>query len=106
MEVSKDTFVLFVLFLIYIGGDIYTARMSHAKLETYIKESGDYAVGNMLRNAKLENRIDSLQIETQALAKTVIYLDSCQQSKAQKGEKAERRGKFVGGLLRGLFPGM
>lgn len=106
MSISKDTFFLFVIFMIYIGGDIYTAKVSHQKIEKHINESSDYAIGNMLRNAQLENRIDSLKVETEALAKTVIYLDSCQQQKAQKQDKAEKRGRFVGGLLRGLFPGI
>jgi phage tail tube protein FII len=106
MSVSKDTFFLFVLFMIYIGGDIYTAKVAHQKLETVCKEASDYSIGGMLRNARLEARIDSLKIETEALAKTVIYLDSCQQQKVQKQDKAEKRGRFVGGLLRGLFPGI
>jgi hypothetical protein len=106
MTIHRDTFIMLLVFLLYVGGDIYTARVSHDKLETYIKESGDYAVSNMLRSAKLENRIDSLKVETEALAKTVIYLDSCQQAKTIKQDKAERRGKFVGGLLKALFPGL
>ena len=40
------------------------------------------------------------------LAKTVLYLDSCQQTKTVKQDKAERRGRFVGGLLKSLFPGL
>lgn len=106
MTISKEGAFILVIFLLYIGGDIYTTRIAHQKLETYIKESGDWAVGNMLRNANIETRIDSLKVETAALAKTVIYLDSCQQQKAQKQDKAERRGRFVGGLLKGLFPGL
>lgn len=106
MEVSKDTLILFILFVVYVGGDIYTAKVSHQKLEAVVKESADYGVGNMIRNAKLESRIDSLEAETEALAKTVIYLDSCQQAKTQKADKAEKRGRFVGGLLKGLFPGI
>jgi hypothetical protein len=104
MTVNKDTFVLFIIMLIYVGGDIYTARQAHHKLETFIKETGDYAVGAMLRNAAIENRVDSLQAQNKALAKTIIYLDSCQSEKVRKGEKAERTGRFVGGIIKGLFP--
>lgn len=106
MSISKDTFVLFLLFIIYIGGDVYTARQTHNKLETYIKENSEWSMGSIWKTSNLEKRIDSLKLENQALAKTVLYLDSCQQVKTQKGERAERRGKFVGGLLRGLFPNM
>lgn len=106
MTVNKDTFILFIVFLIYVGGDIYTARQAHHKLETFIKETGDYAVGTMLKSATIENRIDSLQAQNKALAKTVIYLDSCQNEKLRKGEKAERTGRFVGGIIKGLFPAL
>jgi hypothetical protein len=66
-----------------------------------------------LINRHLSWQIDSVQYVADkatynniVLAKTVIYLDSCQQSKTVKHDKAERRGRFVGGLLKGLFPGL
>lgn len=52
----------------------------------------------------LQQQIDSLKQEKVVLAKSVLYLDSCQQLKATKAERAERRGKFLGGLLKGLLP--
>lgn len=52
----------------------------------------------------IENKIDSLEMTDQAFAKSILYLDSCNNSKLTKVERAERRGRFVGGLLRGLFP--
>lgn len=57
-----------------------------------------------LKIALIESKIDSLIIRDDAFAKSIIYLDSCNNSKLTKQEKAERRGRFVGGLLRGLFP--
>lgn len=106
MEVSKDTFVLFCLFIIYIGGDIYTARIEHKKIEKHVTEAEAWSAGAMVAHAHQDQQIDSLKSETKALAKTVLYLDSCLQSKAQKADRAEKRGRFVGGLLKGLFPGM
>ena len=44
MTISKEGAFILVVFLLYIGGDIYTTRIAHQKLETYIKESGDWAV--------------------------------------------------------------
>jgi hypothetical protein len=106
MTISKDTFVLFLVFLLYVGGDIYTARIAHQKLDNLIKQNEEWAAGALFKNAATESRIDSLKVETQALAKTIVYLDSCQSNKTIKQDRAERRGKFVGGLLKGLFPGL
>jgi hypothetical protein len=54
----------------------------------------------------LQTQIDSLEIQNIALGKSVIYLDSCQQIRTTKTDRAERRGKFVGGLLKSLFPSL
>lgn len=104
MTINKDTFVLFVVFLIYVGGDIYTARVQHEKLNQLIKSNEELTAGAWIKNIRTEKRIDSLNLETSALAKSVIYLDSCQNEKARKNEKAERTGRFVGGIIKGLFP--
>lgn len=53
-----------------------------------------------------ESRIDSLKEANAKIVKATIYIDSCQSSKVQKADRAERRGRFVGGLLRGLIPGI
>lgn len=52
----------------------------------------------------VERDLDSMNTKINALAETVIYLDSCNQTRTNKANRAERRGRFVGGLLRGLFP--
>lgn len=51
-----------------------------------------------------EYEIDSIHTKIGKLATATVYLDSCQQQKTQKTERAERRGRFVGGLLKGLLP--
>jgi hypothetical protein len=82
-------------------------------LHTLKKTQQEVNLKQDLINRHLTWQLDSVQHITDkaaanniVLAKTVIYLDSCQQSKTVKHDKAERRGKFVGGLLRGLFPGI
>jgi hypothetical protein len=104
MTVNKDTFALFIILLIYIGGDIYTTRVEHNKLKALIKTNEEYSAAALFRHVRAEARIDSLKVETKGLAKTIIYLDSCQSEKVRKGEKAERTGRFVGGIIKGLFP--
>ena len=54
----------------------------------------------------LDSNMHKASLNANALAKSVVYLDSCQQSKVAKQDRAERRGRFVGGLLKGLFPGI
>lgn len=50
--------------------------------------------------------IDSLKAQNEVLCRSIIYLDSCQQIRTSKTNRAERRGKFVGGLLKTLFPSL
>lgn len=54
--------------------------------------------------AVLEAKLDSVQSQNIGLGKSVIFLDSCQQVSGKKADRAERRGRFVGGLLKTLFP--
>lgn len=54
----------------------------------------------------LESQIDSIKLADKAFAKSIMYLDSCNQAKTNKADRAEKRGRFVGGLLKGLFPGL
>lgn len=65
------------------------------------------------RIVEVENRIielnaanDSLHYQVVGLARTNIYLDSLVAAKQGKVERAERRGRFVGGLLKTLIPGL
>jgi hypothetical protein len=59
-----------------------------------------------MKIAQLQEDVDSLFATDEVFAKSILYLDSCNQSKLTKTERAERRGRFVGGLLRGLFPNL
>ena len=54
----------------------------------------------------MEVEVDSLKSTSKIFAKSILYLDSCQVNKGQKAERAERRGRFLGGIIKGLFPGM
>lgn len=54
----------------------------------------------------ITHRLDSVDLKLSRLARASIYLDSCQQARTARADRAERRGRFVGGLLRGLFPGL
>jgi len=106
MTISKEGALILIALAVYIGGDIYSTRLAHKKIEKHIEESEQWAAGAVYKLAFMESELDSLRLQSKALAKTAIYLDSCQQNKAQKADRAERRGKFVGGLLKGLFPGL
>lgn len=104
MKVYIDTIVLFIAIIVYIGFDVYTAKQTHNRLESYITETDSMAYQLLYRTANMQARIDSLKTQNKALAETVVYLDSCSQNKAFKTERAERRGRFLGGLIKGLFP--
>jgi hypothetical protein len=106
MSISKEGAIILSILSIYIGGDVYTANVKHKQIEKHIAESEQWAVESTVRNMRLECSVDSFRTQIKGIAKTVIYLDSCQQQKAQKADRAERRGKFVGGLLKSLIPGM
>lgn len=58
------------------------------------------------QSSLLSTQVDSLQNTSKILAKSILYLDSCQTNKGQKADRAERRGRFLGGVIKGLFPGM
>jgi len=66
----------------------------------------DWYMGATIRVIHLEQGIDSLKKVNLQLAKATIYIDSIQSTQKTKSDRAERRGKFVGGLLRGLIPGI
>ena len=106
MSISKEGAVILAILFIYIGGDIYTANVKHKKIEQYITQNQEALLEVTFRNANIEQSIDSLKVQIKGLGKSVIYLDSCQQNKSIKQDRAERRGRFVGGLLKSLIPGM
>jgi hypothetical protein len=60
----------------------------------------------LLRAKNMEAKMDSLQANDAIFAKSIIYLDSCQATKTHKADRAEKRGRFLGGLIKGLFPAL
>jgi len=103
---KTDTLLLLVFFVIYIAFDRYIAYDVESKISDDIQYLAKSTLNTKLDVAYLNSRIDSVHVQNQALAETVLYLDSCLQNKTQKADRAERRGKFVGGLIKGLFPGI
>jgi hypothetical protein len=101
-----ETMWLFAFFIIYIAYDRFHAYDVESKISDDVQYLAKNCITSGIDLANINQRVDSLHKQNEALAKTVLYLDSCNQSKAQKADKAERRGKFVGGLIKGLFPGI
>jgi hypothetical protein len=56
------------------------------------------------RVVALSGKVDTLYRNQQVLASSILYLDSCQNFKESKMERAERRGRFLGGLIKGILP--
>ena len=101
-----ETIWLFAFFMIYMAYDRYHAYDVESKISDDVQYLAKSCITSGIDLANINQRVDSMHKQNEALAKTVLYLDSCNQSKAQKADKAERRGKFVGGLIKGLFPGI
>jgi hypothetical protein len=106
MKLSKEFAVVLVAVVIYIGGDVYVTNMNHKKIDNLIAINQERLTNSNIRQNRMIESVDSMKIQIKGLGKSVIYLDSCQQNKTIKQDRAERRGKFVGGLLKSLIPGM
>lgn len=76
------------------------------KLHTRIDSINDRLVSAENAIVLLKETNDSLHNQVVGLARTNLYLDSVVASKQGKAERAERRGRFVGGLLKGIIPGL
>lgn len=83
--------------------NFYSAKNSIEDNAAQLSVKVDF-IGSEAKFARQKS--DSLFMQNRQLAKSVVYLDSCQQDKVKKSDRAERRGRFVGGLLRGFFPGL
>lgn len=105
MKVQVDRFILLIV-AVAVGVNFYFDNKAFERDIEAAAQLEEWNMGLTSRIISNESKIDSLKTSTQNLAKATIYLDSCQSNKSQKAERAERRGKFVGGLLRGLFPGI
>jgi hypothetical protein len=71
-----------------------------------IKCQDEVLAQNNNKIIEVKSSIDSLKAQNEVLCRSIIYLDSCQQIRTSKTDRAERRGKFVGGLLKGIFPSL
>lgn len=105
MNIVVERFLLIVT-IIALGVNFYFDDQAHKRDIDANKLTDASNIGMAFRIARLETRIDSLNAKTSKVAEATMYLDSCQAVKTSKSDRAERRGKFVGGLLRGLFPGI
>jgi hypothetical protein len=101
-----ETIWLFAFFVIYIAYDRFHSYDVESKISDDVQYLAKSCITSGIDLANIHQRVDTVHRQNMALAKTVLYLDSCNQVKAQKADKAERRGKFVGGLIKGLFPGI
>jgi hypothetical protein len=106
MKVSKEFAIILAVVVIYIGGDVYVTNVNHKKIDNLIAMNQERLTNSNIRQNRMIESVDSMKIQIKGLGKSVIYLDSCQQNKTIKQDRAERRGKFVGGLLKSLIPGM
>jgi hypothetical protein len=82
----------------------------HLTLTKEVRQTEKYCYSQMAQDsafkANVKKKLISLDQKDSVIAETIVYLDSCNQAKQSKVEKAEKRGRFIGGLLRGLFPGI
>ena len=106
MTISKEFLIILAVVVIYIGGDVYVTNVNHKKIDNLIAMNQERLTNSNIRQNRMIESVDSMKIQIKGLGKSVIYLDSCQQNKTIKQDRAERRGKFVGGLLKSLIPGM
>jgi len=106
MSISKEFLIILAVIVIYIGGDVYVTNVNHKKIDNLIALNEQRLITSNIKQIQIKESVDSLKIQIKGLGKSVIFLDSCQQNKTIKQDKAERRGRFVGGLLKTLIPGM
>ena len=95
-----------VMIVIAIAFNFYFDNQAYERDIKASKNLEEWSMGLTMRIVGMESQLDSMESATFKVAKATIYLDSCQAAKTTKSDRAERRGKFVGGLLRGLFPGI
>ena len=106
MSISKEFLIILAVIVIYIGGDVYVTNVNHKKIDNLIALNEQRLITSNIKQIQIKESVDSLKVQIKGLGKSVIFIDSCQQNKTIKQDKAERRGRFVGGLLKTLIPGM
>lgn len=85
----------------FLGFNFYQDQQQASQIDRKVEE---YNANTCATLDGMESEIDSIHAQIGKLATATVYIDSCQQQKTQKAERAERRGRFVGGLLKGLLP--
>lgn len=55
---------------------------------------------------RLHKRIDSVNAANLQLARLVLRHDSILAAKSEKAQRRENTGRFIGGILKGLIPGL
>jgi hypothetical protein len=105
MNKNIERFIM-ALIAISIGVNFYFDKKGFERDVEAAQKLEQFNHGLLLKNIYLETRIDSLKEANAKIVQATIYIDSCQASKVQKADRAERRGRFVGGILRGLIPGI
>ena len=101
-------YVIIALILIFIGfvaveEQIQSGIQKRSKID---RKVDSLMLVQSVRVQVLSNANDSLAHQIHDLALCVQYLDSVHESKGFKTERAEKRGRFIGGLIKGLFPGL
>jgi hypothetical protein len=102
----KFVIVALSLLAVGIGGIEYQIQSNIQKRTKIDRKVDSLMLVQSVRIQVLSNANDSLNRRIQNLAICVQYLDSVHESKGFKTERAEKRGRFIGGLIKGLFPGL
>lgn len=89
-----------------LGGIEYQIQSNIQKRTKIDRKVDSLMLVQSVRIQVLQNNNDSINRRIQNLAICVQYLDSVHESKGFKTERAEKRGRFIGGLIKGLFPGL
>ena len=89
-----------------LGGVEYQIQSNIQKRTKIDQKVDSLMLVQSVRIQVLSNANDSLVHQIHNLALCVQYLDSVHESKGYKTERAEKRGRFIGGLIKGLFPGL
>jgi hypothetical protein len=99
-----------IAFFVLVAGLILFSFLTISEIkQTTEKQYAEMDSANVMLTGymiELSLKTDSLKHNEQILTRSILYLDSCQQTKATKADRAERRGRFLGGLLKTIFPAL
>ena len=94
------------VFAMGLGGIEYQIQSNIQKRSLIDQKVDSLVLNQSVRIQVLQNSNDSLELQIKNLALCVQYLDSVNQAKGSRVERAEKRGRFIGGLIKGIFPGL